>query len=56
MKADLSDVPLRAADSANVALTVRAFQQTSEHCTFGDIVLFTDKTAQGPFEPSKSTS
>ncbi len=53
MKADLSNVTLCAADSANVALTVRAFQRTSEHCTFGDAVLFTDKTAQGPFRTVK---
>ena len=41
MKADLSDVTLCAADSANLAATVRALQICLEQCKFGDAVLFT---------------
>ena len=53
MKVDLSDFTLCAADSANVALTVRAFQRTLEHCTFGDAVFFTDAAVRGPFRTVK---
>ena len=53
MKADLRDFTLCAADSANIALTVRAFNQTLESCNFGDVLFFTHAHVEGPFRTVK---
>ena len=53
MKADLRDFTLCAADSANIALTVRAFNQTLENCNFGDVLFFTHAAVKGPFRTVK---
>jgi hypothetical protein len=53
MKADLRDFTLCAADSANIALTVRAFNQALENCNFGDVLFFTHAAVEGPFRTVK---
>ena len=45
----LPDVTICAADTAFVPLTVRALKRSMDQCTFGDAILFSDQTVDGPF-------
>jgi hypothetical protein len=49
MKLDLSDVTLCAADSANLALTARALQVSTDRCKFAEAVLFSHERLDGDF-------
>jgi hypothetical protein len=46
---DLTDVTLCAADSAFVECTGRSLQRCLAQCNFGDVILFSHETVQGPF-------
>jgi hypothetical protein len=45
-KLDLSDVTICAADSVTTALAARALIKSTELCSFGDAILFSDVTAE----------
>lgn len=46
---ELPDVTICAADSAFVELTARALKLSMSQCRFGDAILFSDVTVEGPF-------